>query len=364
MGSFVTPVFVGRSEELIQLDKALVAVQHSAGRCVRVSGEAGIGKSRIIAEIRARVIGSGFTILSGRCFEQDRSFPYAPLIDMLRSFFATNPASDLLAALGLLAVELVKLLPELAPQVSTPQNAPHLDSEVEKRRLFEALAGLFLRQAEAGPLLIIVEDLHWSDQASLEFLLYLARRMSDQPLFLLLSYRSVDDQAGLVELLSGLDREPIAQQFQLDPLTRTEVAELLKAILDQPPGISAEFVEAIYSLTEGNPFFAEEICTSLIASGDIYYADRQWRRKPLSQIDIPDSVERLLEQHLSRISPPARQLIDLAAISRRSFDFAVLQSLTGLSEAELLALVKELMAARLVVEESAEQFSFRHALTR
>ena len=364
MGTFITPVFIGRSEELKQLDQTLDAVHHSTGRCVLFNGEAGIGKSRLIAEIRTRAIGSGFTILSGRCFEQDRLFPYAPLIDMLRSFFATNPDPDLLAALGPLAVELTKLLPELAPQVSIPQNASPLESEIEKRRLFEALTGLLLRQAETAPLLIIVEDLHWSDQASLEFLLYLARRMSAQPLFLLLSYRSVDDQAGLVELLSGLDREPIVQQFQLDPLTRTEVAELLKAILDQPRGISAEFVEAIYGLTEGNPFFAEEICTSLIASGDIYYAGQQWRRKPLSQIDIPDSVQRLVEQRLSQVSPAARRLIDLAAVSGRSFDFGVLQALTGLGEAELLALVKELMAARLVIEENAEQFSFRHALTR
>jgi DNA-binding CsgD family transcriptional regulator/tetratricopeptide (TPR) repeat protein len=161
-----------------------------------------------------------------------------------------------------------------------------------------------------------------------------------------------------------LDRELIAQEIRLAPLTRAEVAQLLKAILDQPQELSAEFVEAIYSLTEGNPFFAEEICTSLVASGDVYFVDGQWRRKPLSQINIPDSVQRLIQQRLGRISQPARQLIDLAAVSGRSFDFAVLQVLTGHSDGELVALVKELMAARLVVEESAEQFAFRHALTR
>jgi ATP/maltotriose-dependent transcriptional regulator MalT len=364
MGSFVTPVFVGRSEELRQLDNALVAVQGGDGRCVLVVGEAGIGKSRLLAEIRDRAEEMGFTTLSGRCFEQDRSFPYAPLIDMLRLFLAQSAVADWLDALGPLAPELVKLLPDLAADPSAMINTPPLEAEVEKRRLFEALTSLFLRQAEAGPVLIIVEDLHWSDQASLELLLYLVRHMADHPILLLLSSRSAAAQTGLVELLVGLDREPIAQEIRLDPLTRTEVAELLKAILGQPQELSAEFVTAIYTLTEGNPFFAEEICTSLITSGDIYYDASHWRRKPLSQIDIPDSVQRLIQQRLDRISLPARRLIDLASVSGRSFDFAVLQALTGHSEGELLALVKELMAAQLVVEEGADQFAFRHALTR
>lgn len=364
MKSFLTPIMVGRSQELSQLDDSLTKVQRGAGRCVLVSGEAGIGKSRLLAEVRNRAVAMGFTTLAGRCFEQDRSFPYAPLIDMLRPFFARSTVANRLDALGPLAPPLIKVWPELASHISLPPATPPLETEVEKRRLFEALTGLFLHQAEAGPLLLTVEDLHWSDQSSLEFLLYLVRRMADQPVLLLLSTRRDETGNGLVKLLAGLDREPMAREIRLKPLPQAEVAQLLKAILDQPQEPSAEFVAAIYSLTEGNPFFAEEICTSLIASGDIYYTGQQWRRKPLAQIDIPDSVQRMVQQRLDRISQPARRLIDLAAVSGRSFDFAVLQRLTDLSDGELLTLVKELMAAGLVVEESADQFAFRHALTR
>jgi predicted ATPase/DNA-binding CsgD family transcriptional regulator len=358
------PIFVGRTEELSRLENALDAVRVGAGRCVLVSGEAGIGKSRLIAEIRTRANSSGFTILAGGCFEQDRFFPYAPLIDMLRPFFAQGVNRDMLEGFGPRAAEIGKLLPELASQVIAPQFSPPLDTELEKRHLFEALTSLFLHQAEAEPVLMIIEDLHWSDEASLEFLLYLVRRIGNHPILLILSHRNGDVQTGLVKLLTELDREPIAQEIRLNPLTRVEVAELLRAILRQPQGPSAEFVDAIFSLTEGNPFFTEEICTSLIASGDIYYARDHWRRKPLSQIELPDSVQRSVQLRLGRISQPARQLIDLAAVSGRSFDLAVLQTLTGLSDGELLALVKELMAAQLVIEESADQFTFRHALTR
>ncbi|MCB8984499.1 MAG: DUF2791 family P-loop domain-containing protein [Ardenticatenaceae bacterium] len=364
MKTFLTSIFVGRREEINQLDAVLNAVQNGVGRCVLVSGEAGIGKSRLLAEVQDRAERAGFKLLNGRCFEQDRSFPYAPLVDMLRPFFAQIVASDHLTALGSLAPEIIKLLPELEPHFFLPLSGSSLDSEIEKRRLFEALTTLFWHQAEIGPLLLVVEDLHWSDQASLEFLLHLVRRIAGRPIALLLTSRIIQAQAGLAELLAGLDREPIAQEIKLNPLDRNEVSQLLKGILNQTEEPSTEFVEAVYTLTEGNPFFAEEICTSLIASGDIYFAEDQWRRKPLSQIDIPDSVQRVVQRRVSHISQAGRQFIDLAAVSGRSFDFAVLQILTGHSDKELLDLIKELLAARLVVEESADRFAFRHALTR
>ena len=102
-------------------------------------------------------------------------------------------------------------------------------------------------------------------------------------------------------------------------------------------------MQAIYNLTDGNPFFCEEIFTSLIAAGDIYFTEGGWQRKPLSQIDIPGSVQRSIEQRLSQLGQPAGHLLNLAAVSGRSFDFAVLQALTGNNDRELLALVKELL---------------------
>jgi predicted ATPase/DNA-binding CsgD family transcriptional regulator len=360
--SFLTPVLVGRSQELNQLENALAVMQGGRGRCVLVSGEAGIGKSRLLAELRGRAVERGFATLVGRCFEQDTAFPYAPLVDMLRTHFARQPAAEILAALGPQAPAIARLLPELAAHIAGQSPTP--EPEADQRRLFEALANFFLRQTETQPLLLTVEDLHWSDAASLEFLLFLTRRSAPYPLLLLLTCRSAEGQATLTPLLTGLDREPGTQIISLKPLTRHEVARMLQAILDQPQPPSTEFVTAVHSLTEGNPFFTEEILTSLIARGDIYLVEGRWERRPLAQIDIPDSVQRVVEQRLSRLTGPARQLLDLAAVSGRSFDFTILQALTGRGDRELLALIKELMAAQLVVEENAEQFAFRHALTR
>lgn len=360
MNPFRTPLLIGRRDELKELDAALAAAQNGAGRCVLVGGDAGIGKSRLIAELHDRARERGFTVLTGRCFEQDRVFPYAPFIDMLR------PLSDRAVGAGQLAPlpsELLKLL-ELEGAPSSSQVASFDAAALEKRRLFAALTQFFLRRSESAPLLLVLEDLHWSDEASLEFLLYLVRRLARHPLLLLLSARLTTTRPGLVELLAGFDREPVVTEIRLAPLTRAEVAGLLRALLDQPHSLSPEFVGAVYSLTEGNPFFAEEICTSLIASGDLYYARDHWRRKPLSQIDIPGSIQRLVQQRLDRVSRSARQLLDLAAVSGRTFDVGVLQALTGHDEAVFLDLVKEAIAAGLVVEESVDRFAFRHALTR
>jgi DNA-binding CsgD family transcriptional regulator len=364
MESFLTPVLVGRSRELSQLEDTLTIAQSGSGGCVIVAGEAGIGKSRLLAEIRNRAIARGFTVLVGRCFEQDMAFPYAPLIDILRTYFTPQTVSEILASFGSPTSGFVNLLPELAAHVSDQQPAAPLEPEAERRRLVEALGGFFLRQSEDQPLVLIVEDLHWSDAASLEFLLFLARRIAPYPLLLLLSYRSTETHPELMPLLAGLDREQMTQTLKLKPLSHSEVSQMLQAILNQPQAPSAEFVETVYNLTEGNPFFTEEIFSSLTAAGDIYFAGGRWQRKPLSQIEIPDSVQRLVQQRLSQISQTARQLITLAAVSGRSFDFAVLQALTSQSDQDLLALVKELMVAQLVVEETAELFAFRHALTR
>lgn len=362
MASFITPVLVGRSAELQQLDGALAAVQAGGGRCIRVSGEAGIGKSRLLAELRDRAVARNFAILAGRCFEQDTAIPYAPLVDLLRTHFAHRKPEDVVAALGPQAPDVARLLPELALRLVNQPATP--EPEADKRRLFDALTTFLLRQTEAQPLLLTVEDLHWSDAASLEFLLFLVRRSAPYPLLLLLTYRSPEGQTGLAPLLTGLDREPIAASLPLKPLTRVDIAQMLRAILDQPRPPSAEFVAAVHRLTEGNPFFTEEILTSLIVSEDIYLIEGRWERKPLTQIDIPGSIQHVVEQRLSHLTQPARQLLDLAAVSGRSFDFTVLQALTGHGDRALLGLIKELMTAQLVVEESADQFAFRYTLTR
>ncbi len=241
---------------------------------------------------------------------------------------------------------------------------PRLDPEQEKRRLFAALTQYFLNRAATCPLLLIVEDVHWSDDTSMEFLHYLARRCVTHPLLVLLTYRSDEVRSSLRHWLAQLDREHLAQEEALTRLTRSDTDAMLRAIFDLQRPVPVETLDALYGLTEGNPFFIEEILKSLIATGGIFYAHGAWDRKPLGELHIPRSIQDAVQQRSDHLSASARQVLILAAVAGRRFDFAVLQQLTHHDEQQLLLLMKELMAVQLVVEESADQFAFRHALTR
>src|SRR5439155_712050 len=122
--------------------------------------------------------------------------------------------------------------------------------------------------------------------------------------------------------------------------------------------------DALYGLTEGNPFFIEEILKSLITVGGIFYSDENWGHKPLSELHIPRSIQDAVQQRTDQLSKDAKHVLMLAAVAGRRFDFILLQQLTHHDEQQLLILMKELIAGQLVVEETAEHFAFRHALTR
>jgi tetratricopeptide (TPR) repeat protein len=347
------------------------------GQTVLISGEAGIGKSRLVAEAirqartsRAQTASPAPLILEGRCFEPDRSLPYAPFLDVLRSFLASHSPQNLTGLLGPTTSDLVKLLPELAAFV--PEHAPGstLDPEQEKRRLFQALLHFFTRLAALQPLVVVIEDIHWSDDTSLEYLLFLARRIASHPILLLLTYRSEEEHPALLALLAGLDRERLTTELTLSHLTIEEVEAMIRTILGMPRPVSADFIAAIYTPTEGNPFFIEEMLKSLATSGVLIYNDGKWERKPRAKgpladhPHLPRSVQLAVQQRLNHLSVEARDALSFAAVVGRRFDFALLQHLTGRNETDLVRLVKELITAQLVVEESEDVLVFRHALTR
>lgn len=360
--SVISSIFIGRTPQLAALEHGLAQVSQGRSQIMLVAGEAGIGKSRLVAEMRTRAEQRGWQTVQGRSFEPDVLFPYAPLLDLLRSCLARRPVSEVTTLLGPLAAEIVKLLPELGLMLPNLHPTPRLDAEAEKRRLFETLIHFFTQLP--APLLVIVEDLHWSDDTSLEFLRYLARRLTTHPLLLLLTYRSDEMHPALHHFLAALDREQRPAEVALPRFTPPEVDALLRAIIDLQRPVRAEFLEALCRLTSGNPFFIEEVLKALIATGDLFYSDGAWDRKPMGELQIPRSVQDAVQRRVLQLTQAARHTLTLAAVAGHQFDFAVLQAVTRYEETELLAQIKELVTAQLVVEASAEHFSFRHALTR
>ena len=370
MGSFSAPVictvFIGRISERDTLYQLIDRTRSGQGQVALVSGEAGIGKSRLVAEAKVYAAAHDFLQLQGSCFQVDSSYPFAPLLDLLRACAAT---STLGTELGPSIPEFTRLLPELAQSFPGPLPAPLPDPEQEKRRLFAALTSFFKERSGQQPVLIIIEDLHWCDDVSLEYLQSLARSCAAQPLLLLMTYRNDEVQPGLQRFLAQLDRARLSQELQLVPLSRGDVNAMLDAMFALPIVEEANLLDLIYPLTEGNPFFVEEVLTSLVSGGELFFDDRFWQRKPhpdhrSEHVPVPRSVQDAVQQRTQRLSAEAMHVVTLAAVAGRRFDFAVLQQVMHCDEDRLLLLIKELVANQLVVEVSADQFAFRHALTQ
>jgi DNA-binding NarL/FixJ family response regulator len=341
-----------------------MATRTGAGGVVLVAGEAGIGKSRLVAEATATAAQQGYLILHGDSFEIHRAVPYAPWLDLLRGLLAGWALDDLPASLLAAAPVLLPLLPELSHQLTDVLPTPALDADQEKHRLAQALTRILSDLAAQRPILIAIDDLHWSDEASLDLLHSLARRLVGQPVLFLLTYRDDEVQPGLAYLLTELNRGRLATEVPLQPLTAAEVEAMLRAIFDQERPVRTEFVAALHDLTDGNPFFVEEVVKSLVMDGAIFFADGRWDRRPLGELHLPRTIEEAVRRRVARLSGPARETLVLAAVIGQRVDVTLLQALTGHDERVLLGQLKELMAAQLVVEESADVFSFRHALTR
>jgi len=362
--ALVCPLLLGREPQLAALDRMLAQAREGHGRTVLVGGEAGVGKSRLVAEVQVHAQHHSVVLLRGRCFEPDRVLPYAPLLDLLRGWIAATSAEHIRAVLGPAAADLVRLLPDLAALVPDLPPRSALEPEQEHHRHIEALIQFFTRLATLGPVLVVIEDLHWSDEASLEVVLALARRTVSLPMLLLLTYRSDEISAELGSFLAALDRERLAIDMPLQRLSPGDVAAMNGAIFNMLRPPPAAFVDALYAITEGNPFFVEEMLKSLTATGTLALTSDDWERIPLQSLHLPRSMQIAVQQRLNQLSTEAREVLTLAAVAGRRFDFDLLQTLTGRDDMTLIRLIKELIRAQLVVEESADSFAFRHTLTR
>ncbi len=353
---------VGRVAELEELEQLWMhAGIRDSGRVVLLTGDPGIGKTRLVAEIAKRAHEAGAFVLAGRSPEE-ALVPYQPFVEALRHYFLGVPARELRSSARDYGSELIRLVPELrrrAPELPSPTDS---EPETERYRLFEAVAGLLTEISATAPVLLVLDDLQWADRPTLLLLRHIARVPGHGRVLVLGAYRTTEAHSpGFTATLAELRRERLITQIRLLGLTETETAQLVELRSGVPP--TASFSRALYDETEGNPFFVEEIVRHLADAG-IQPDDAGAR--VLGTFGLPEGVKDVIVRRLARLDTQATEWLRVAAVIGRDFDAELLERVVSLDEDGFLNALDGALEAGLVVESPARpgRYGFSHALIR
>jgi DNA-binding SARP family transcriptional activator len=352
---------VGREGQLAALDAAAAGASTGRGRLVLVAGEPGIGKSRLAEEAARRAATQGLRVVWGRCYEGEGAPAFWPWVQAVRKLLAGIAPGELSAVLGPSGGELSQLLPELKELLPELEPPPVVELAAARFRLYQAITGLLRRLADARPLLVVVDDLHWADVASLRLLVFLAGELRAARLVVLATYRDVEAAADtpLAETLGALAREPVVERIALGGLGEAEVARLIaNTIGTRPP---EPLVRALHDRTEGNPFFVTELLRLLQSEGKLQADAMAAARRA-----IPVGVREVLQRRLARLPEQTNAVLLVAAVAGRGFDLDLIEAVTQLDDERALNAVEAAVVAGLVVEDQqvVGRYRFAHGLVR
>ncbi len=356
---------VGREAEMARLTALLDQAWQRQGALAIVEGEAGVGKTRLVRELANQVRRRGGKVLTGSCYEGER-LPYGPFVEAFRPLLADR--ADDRSLFGGLEAELQPLLPGLESSVELAE----LEPNQARLRLFDATSRLLARLSDRQPLLLVLDDLHWIDDASLELLGYLVRNSQGHPILICGTVRREerDDQHPLTRLIWALSRQRLVDRIELAPLPSQATADLLAALLGLSQAPEA-LAGPIFQYAEGNPFFVEELLRMLAEEGRLQRQDGRWRlvgdvtAVSLEALSPPSTISDLIERRLSAVPAGEREVLERAAVLGREFTFDALLALNSYSEEALLDAITDLLRARLIEEvrdPHQDRYRFSHGM--
>jgi DNA-binding SARP family transcriptional activator/tetratricopeptide (TPR) repeat protein len=342
---------VGRNAELSTLCGCWNEALAGTRQLVLLAGDAGIGKTRLSAEVGRRAHDDGALVLYGR-FDEEALAPYQPVVEMVRGWSSGASLEPLRARLGVRADELGILLPEFGP---APAQSETTDPDAQRLRFFDAVAALLGEIGAQVPVVVVFDDLHWADRPTLQLLRHLVRAPQPRRALLIGTYRDAELEPGhpLLELIGDIRREGMLKRLQLAGLDESEVAELVSVL-----GVAAPepgFVHTLHGETDGNPFFIEEVVRHVRDSAGV----------SLTDAGVPEGVREVTARRLRRLDAESRQALQVAAVIGREFDFDVLEAVAPQQGDELIAALEAGVEARVLRETGrVGRYSFTHALVR
>jgi DNA-binding CsgD family transcriptional regulator/tetratricopeptide (TPR) repeat protein len=344
-----SPTFIGRAHESAALREALERTRGGQPVAVLVAGEAGVGKTRLVNEFSSTASAEGSRVLIGGCIELSQgSLPFAPIVEALRGLVEGTKPEALDELLGATHPDLGRLLPELV--TGPAQQDVGAGPDFAQGRLFEQFLGLLQRLAERSPTILIIEDLHWADDSTLDLIRFLLRNLREPDPMLLITYRSdeIHRRHPLRPFLTALDRIDSVERLELARFDRNEVSEQLRSILGENP--DPEVVSRAYELSEGNPFYVEELLATGAGSSDSV---------------LPNSLREAVMVRVEALSGDSQDVLRVAATAGCRVHDSVLAKVSVLEERRLHEALREAVARHLLVtDERGGFYEFRHALVR
>jgi len=336
---------IGRSAELAALHRALENARSGRGRVIVLLGEAGIGKSRLVAEVMTHAQEQTGGVLFGRAYESAQILPFGPWVDAIRNSGLLAEEATLSGLSPVWRAELARLFPELAgPDLPAPSD--------DYLHLFESLVHLIAHVAAARPITIVLEDVHWADEMSVRFLSFVGHRVHAWHVLVVATAREEElaDADVLRRVLEELRSEG-HDEVLLSPLSRSDTSALVQSLTAATNDSEvARLTEQVWATSEGNPFVAVEALRALREG---------MRLSAWAKLPVPQRVRDLVNGRAERLSDGARQLLPVAAVIGREFDFALLQRASGLTEREAAAGVEELVRRRMLHDVDGG-FDFTH----
>ena len=360
--------FVGRKREFEAVKEAFEKAASGQGQVVGVVGEAGVGKSRLLFELRHALPRGEYTFIEGHCLHYGGSMPYLPILDVFRSFVGVKEGEqesvirkkmkERILGMDENLRNVIPPFQELLSLKPDDEQYAKLEPKQKREKTFEAIRDLLIRGSQERPIVLAIEDLHWIDKTSEEFLDYMIGWLPNTRILLILLYRP--------EYTHAWGSKSYYGKIGVDQLSAGTSAELVRAILEGGE-VMPELRDMILGRAAGNPFFMEELTHSLLENGSILKQEDRYvlSAKP-SDIRVPDTIQGIIAARMDRLEEGLKRIMQVASVIGREFAFRILQAITEMKE-DLKSNLLNLQGLEFIYEKSLFpelEYIFRHALTQ